>query len=59
MGLLGAGLYASPTLLLRSDVSCFEPSVLWNRMSKLCSPASMVAERAPDETTVPLSVFEI
>jgi hypothetical protein len=48
IGLLGAGLYAKPTLLLRREVSSFEPSVAWNRMSKSWSEVLTVAEIEPD-----------
>lgn len=52
-------MYASPTLLLRSDVSCLDPSLLWNLMSNVCSSALTVAESAPEFSTVPFSVFEM
>lgn len=44
----GPGLYAKPTLRLSKDVSSFEPSEAWNRMSKSWSEVLTVAETDPD-----------
>jgi len=55
----GAGEYAKPTLRLSRDVSSFEPSVAWNRISKSWSAVFTVAEIDPDVIEVDFKVFVI
>lgn len=55
----GPGLYAKPTLRLSSEVSSFEPSVAWNRMSKSWLPVLTVADIDPDLRVVEDGVLVI
>jgi len=54
-----AGLYARPTLRFSKDVSSFEPSVAWNRMSKSWSAVLTVADTEPEEIVVDFSEFDM